>query len=171
MTTGRINQVAALDGPAVTGPSRCVGRRSAPAYSDVCMCGCRVRCCLHRRPHSTTPFLLFPIGFFPGRSCRLCNLCLGRAVVCNAVRRANVGRPDRAPAGGRSGQLRRLHLQLGVCALRRPHKLRVCQDLLFQGRGPCTANLLIGCRLGPALLVSHDSQDLPLIPVSLAPAD
>ena len=118
------------------------------------------------------PFLLLPIGFSPGHRCRLCNRCLGRAVVCNAVRLAGVGYPGQAPARGRPGQPRRLFLQLGVCALRRPHKLRVCQDLLFQGRGPCTANLSIGYRpLGPALLVSHDSQKLPLIPASLGPTN
>ena len=123
-------------------------------------------------PPPVMPFLLLPIGFSPGHRCRLCNRCLGRAVVCNAVRLAGVGYPGQAPTRGRPGQPRRLFLQLGVCALRRPHKLRVCQDLLFQGRGPCTANLSIGYRpLGPALLVSHDSQKLPLIPASLGPTN
>lgn len=123
-------------------------------------------------PPPVMPFLLLPIGFSPGHRCRLCNRCLGRAVVCNAVRLAGVGYPGQAPTRGRPGRPRRLFLQLGVCALRRPHKLRVCQDLLFKGRGPCTANLSIGYRpLGPALLVSHDSQKLPLIPASLGPTN
>ena len=153
MTTGRINQVAALDCSACAEQSRRVDAE-APQRTGRFVQVHRLVRLLAKSPAQWKPFLLLSIGIFPGSrgkpgSGNISWIGLPRRPSCRSPASRSSPKRETEPVSPANALL-------GVYALRRPHKLRVqlepsAVERVHAMRIPC-----LGVACWPALLGYRD---------------